>query len=272
VEGRVALVTGASRGIGAAIARRLAAEGATVALTARTLDHHPTLPGTLREVASAIQGDGGTAHAIPGDLTDPDSRAAVAARVRGEIGPVDILVNNAAASFYIPFAEISEKRFRIAFEVNVRAPFDLAQRVLPDMRAAGRGFILNISSRTAMHPAGPPFDAFAQTGGALLYGATKAALDRISVGLAAEMHADGIAVNSLSPVAAVMTPGAEALGVVSEAVAARAEPVEAMVEAALALCVPHDPMLTGRIAYSLPLLEELSRPVRSLDGRRTMEA
>jgi NAD(P)-dependent dehydrogenase (short-subunit alcohol dehydrogenase family) len=272
VEGRVALVTGASRGIGAAIARRLAAEGAAVAITARTVDPHPTLPGTLREVAELIRSDGGTALAIPGDLTDPGSRAAVAARVRDEMGPVDILVNNAAASFYLPFAEISEKRFRIAYEVNVRAPFDLAQRVLPDMRARGRGFILNISSRTATQPAGPPFGDFAQKGGALLYGSTKAALDRFSVGLAAEVFADGIAVNALSPVAAVMTPGAVALGVVPEAVAARAEPVEAMAEAALALCVPHDPMLTGRIAYSLPILEELSRPVRSLDGRRTVEA
>ena len=97
-----------------------------------------------------------------------------------------------------------------------------------------------------------------------MYGMTKAALDRFSTGLAGEMYAHGIAVNSMSPIGAVMTPGVVALGFVPQEAIDAAEPVEAMAEAALALCVPDAP--TGRVAYSLPLLEELGRPIRTLDG------
>jgi NAD(P)-dependent dehydrogenase (short-subunit alcohol dehydrogenase family) len=153
----------------------------------------------------------------------------------------------------------------VAFEVNVRAPFDLAQRVLADLRARGGGAIVNVSSDTAKPPR-PPFSEFDRSGGASLYGATKAALDRISVGLAAELAGDGIAVNSLSPVAAVLTPGVLALGVVPEAWRETAEPVECMAEAALALCERRDPPISGRILYSRPFLAELGRAVRALDG------
>lgn len=267
LEGRVALVTGASRGIGAAVAERFAAEGARVAVCARTEEAHPTLPGSLRETVQAIRARGGEAAAFRVDLVEPEDRARLVEAVRAAFGPVDVLVNNAAASFYRPFAEWSTRRFSVAFEVNVRAPFDLAQRLLPDLRARG-GVVLNISSATARHPQGPPYDRFAREGGDLLYGMTKAALDRMSTGLAAELHADGVAVNSLSPVAAVRTPGVEALGVVPEAFLAEAEPVEWMAEAALALCTPGAP--TGRVAFSGPLLEELGRTPRSLDGRRPL--
>ena len=266
LDGRVALVTGASRGIGEAIARRLAAEGAAVAVLARSLDAHPHLPGTLREVALRIAKAGGRAHAVAADLADPAARAAAVEEARSALGPIDILVNNGAAAFYIPFEKVSEKRFRVAFEVNVRAPFDLAQRVLPDMRARGRGWIVNVSSRGAQHPEGPPYADYDRSVGATLYGATKAALDRLSSGLAGELCDARIAVNSLAPVAAVLTPGVEALGVVPEAYRASAEPVEAMAEATLALCEPRDPLLTGRVLLSLPLLEQLGRPLRSLDG------
>ena len=172
-------------------------------------------------------------------------------------GSVDILVNNAAASFYRPFLEWTEKRFAVAFELNVRAPFDLAQRLLPAMKARGRGWVLNVSSRTAEHPAGPPYSEFHRHGGDLLYAMTKAALDRLSTGLAAEVHEHGIVVNSLAPVAAVLTPGVEALGVVPEEFRRTAEPVEVMAEAALALCSPGAP--TGRVTYSRDLLTELGR-------------
>jgi citronellol/citronellal dehydrogenase len=271
LEGRVALVTGASRGIGAAIARRLASEGAAVAVTARSVDTHPHLPGTLRETLAAIEGAGGRAVAIGADLMQPDDRARIVEEARAALGPIDVLVNNAAAAFYMPFAKVSEKRFRVAFEVNVRAPWDLAQRVVPDMEKQGRGCIVNISSDTARHPQGPPYGDFQRHGGAVLYGATKAALDRISAGLAAELFDAGIAVNSLSPVAAVLTPGVEALGVVPEEFRETAEPVEHLAEATLALCEPRDEPITGRVLFSAPLLEELGRPVRTLDGRGLLD-
>src|SRR5215211_7597280 len=98
-DGRVALVTGASRGIGAAIALRLAGEGAAVAVTARTLDEHPTLPGSLREVVDDIDALGAKAVAIPADLADGDARSRIVPEVESALGPVDILVNNAAAAF-----------------------------------------------------------------------------------------------------------------------------------------------------------------------------
>jgi citronellol/citronellal dehydrogenase len=197
-------------------------------------------------------------------MADPASRATLVERMEAELGAADILVSNAAASFYRRFDEWTERRFAIAFEVNVRAPFDLAQRVLPGMKSRGWGWILNISSRTAEHPAGPPFSDFHRLGGDLLYGMTKAALDRMSTGLAAEMYDAGVTVNSLAPVAAVLTPGVEALGVVPEDFRRTAEPVEAMAEAALALCSPGAP--TGRVAYSLEYLAEIGRVPRALDG------
>jgi NAD(P)-dependent dehydrogenase (short-subunit alcohol dehydrogenase family) len=254
----IALVTGGSRGIGAAIAERLAAEGADVAICARSLDSAPEhLGGTLQEVARRIERHGRRAAAIAADLTDPKSRASIVPTVREVLGDVDILVNNAAAAFYMPFEQYSPKRYQVAFEINVRAPFELAQQVIPAMRERKRGWILNISSATARPPKGPPFPDFDVHGGPLLYGMTKAALDRFSTGLAAETYADGIAVNALSPIAAVMTPGVAALGVVSADQAELLEPIELMVEAALALCTCDPRRMTGRIAYSRTLLREL---------------
>jgi NAD(P)-dependent dehydrogenase (short-subunit alcohol dehydrogenase family) len=269
--GRVALVTGGSRGIGAGIATRLAAEGAAVAVTARTLERHPRLPGSLTETVAGISAAGGTAIAIAADLSEPSSRPGIVAEVERRLGPVDILVNNAAAAYYMPVERVSEKRYRIAFELNVRAPFELMQLVLPGMRARRRGWILNVSSATAEPPAGPPFHPFHRLGGAVLYGSTKAALDRMSAGVAAEVYDDGVAVNSLAPVAAVRTPGVEALGMLPEDRPELIEPMEVMVEAALALVTGDPASFTGRIAYSRPLLEELGRTPRTLDGRQAFE-
>ena len=139
------------------------------------------------------------------------------------------------------------------------------------MIARKRGWILNISSATAFHPAKPPYIEWERSGGHHLYAASKAALDRMSTGLAAEFHAHGIAVNALAPVAAVITPGVEAMGVGKWIEPSMIEPVEAMAEAALALCSGDPAKLTGRVAYSLRFLEEIGRPIRTLDGRALHE-
>jgi citronellol/citronellal dehydrogenase len=270
LEGRVALVTGASRGIGAGIAQRFAAEGAAVAVTARTLDAEPNaaLPGSLREMVATIEAAGGRALAVQADLADADDRARVVPQVTSALGPVDILVNNAAAAFYLPTAEIPLRRRRLTFELNVHAPIDLAQAVLPAMRAKGAGWIVNISSATSKPPKGPPFDPGFKLGfTSTVYGASKAALERLTTGLAAELYADGVAVNNLAPVAAVRTPGADALvGDVLDANPEIVEPLELFVEAALALAVADPVSLTGRICFSRPLLQELGREYRELDG------
>lgn len=267
-EGQVALVTGASRGIGAAIAQRLAAAGAAVAAVARSLDSHPAeLRGTLRDTVSIIEAQGGRALAIQGDVCDARSRVQFVTRCQQELGPIDILVNNAAVGPYRPFESFTDRDFQLTYEANVHAPFALCQLVLEGMRRKKCGWMLNISSATAEHAKGPPFIPWEQRGGHMLYASSKAALNRFSTGLAAELYSDGIAVNALSPVAAVITPGLEAMGVSQFIEPSMIEPVEAMAEAALALCSGDPATLTGRVAYSLRLLEELGRPIRTLDGR-----
>jgi NAD(P)-dependent dehydrogenase (short-subunit alcohol dehydrogenase family) len=268
-EGRVAVVTGASRGIGAAIAYRLAAAGAAVALVGRTARPDPTgNAGSLVETAARIEDAGGRAHVVVADLSDGSlDRAAVVEDARAAFGPVDILVNNAAACFYLPYERVSARRYSVMFEVNVHAPWDLSRAVLPGMCERRRGWIVNISSRVAEHPVGPPFPPFHVEHGATLYGASKAALERLTTGLAAEVSPYGVAVNSLAPVAAVATPGAVAMDLVP-ADPAHVEPVEQMAEAALALCTGD---LTGRVVTSGALLAELGRAVHTLDGRARLD-
>jgi NAD(P)-dependent dehydrogenase (short-subunit alcohol dehydrogenase family) len=248
-----ALVTGASRGIGAAVAERLAAEGAAVAVTARTLEegtHH--LEGSLTSTVAAIEAGGGRAVAIVADLTDADDRARIVPEAVAALGSIDILVNNAAAAFYLPTAEMPLKRRRLLFELNVHASVDLTQAVIPGMRERGRGWIVNISSATSRQPKGPPADRGHRLGTtSTMYGASKAALERITAGLAAELHADGIAVNSVAPVAGVRTPGAEILvGDVFDANPAMVEELDYFVDAVLVLCTCDPTTYTGRILSS----------------------
>lgn len=262
--GRRAVVTGASRGIGAAVAERLAADGAAVALVARTLDQHDHLSGTLRATAERIAGRGAVAVPVVADLADEGSRALVvpeAVELLG--GPIDILVNNAAAAMYGDPSTLSLRRRRVLVEVNVHAPLDLAQAVVPAMRERGEGWIVNVSSGTARLLDGPPYErpeAAAMTS----YGASKAALNRISNGLAAELWGHGVRVNTIEPRAAVYTEGAEAL-VGSSLRADQIEPLETMVEAVVALC-DCDTTVTGRSFVSLDLLAQWGIEVQSVAG------
>ncbi len=266
LEGRTALVTGASRGIGREIARRFAAEGARVVVTARSLDRAPEhLGGTLAGLVEEIRAEGGWSFAVAADLADPSSRSDLHARAVEALGaPIDVLVNNAAAAFYLPFLRYSDNRYRVAMEVNLHAPWDLCRLVIPAMQRRGRGWIVNLSSATARLPDGPPFDDYARRFGSILYGTTKAALNRFTRGLAAEMQVHGIAVNSVEPIAAVRTPGVEALGI--DTTHTVVETLACMAEAALALATADPAHLTGRIAQATPLLEELGRPTHPAPG------
>jgi NAD(P)-dependent dehydrogenase (short-subunit alcohol dehydrogenase family) len=261
LDGRVALVTGASRGIGEAIARRFADEGAAVAVTARTEQQRDErLPGTIHDTVASIREAGGTAIAIRADLAQPEERTRLVDDATNQLGPPDILVNNAAVTWFLPTTEFPESKFRIMFEVQVRAPFELAQLVIPGMRMRNRGWILNISSGAARHPQGPPFPV-RRTG--TVYGMVKAAIERFSTGLAAEVYDDGIAVNALSPSRVVATPGVMLHRLIPDGAIAEAEPVDVMAEAALVLCSGDPKAMTGRIDYSQELLSELGHPIPS---------
>ncbi len=257
-EGRVALVTGASKGgTGTAIALRLAAEGAKVAITARSVEG-------LEQTKRRIDDMGAEACVIPCDLSVPaGGRADLIARAEEELGPIDILVNNAAVNGYEPFETTTVEALERCLQVNLWAPWELMREVVAGMRARGQGWILNLTSFAAELPPGPPFPTNKPATAGFQYGASKAALNRLTVAAAGECEGEGIAVNALSPQAAIATPGLVAAGWIDEVMF---EPLDTMAEAALALCTGDPAVLTGRIAYSLQLLVELRRQVYSLDG------
>jgi NAD(P)-dependent dehydrogenase (short-subunit alcohol dehydrogenase family) len=266
--GKVALVTGASRGIGKAIATRLAAEGAAVAVCSRPTPGLGHL-GTLERAADELRAAGATVLAVPFDLGDPsEDRSQLVDGVEAELGPVDILVNNAAAGGYKPFLDWTDGAIDHVLQLNLWAPWHLVRRVLPGMRERRRGWIVNISSASAIPPAGPPFPPTAPAALGTVYGGTKAMLDRWTASLAAEVVDDGIAANTLAPQAAAAT---EVLLEYSDLPEELYEPLETMAEAALVLATADPGRLTGRITYSLELLAELDRPTRDLQGDAVLD-
>ena len=262
---RNVIVTGASRGIGAALAERLAAEGAGVAVVARTLDAHDHLAGSLQETLARCRRHGARVEAIAADLTDVESRATIIPRALELFGGrIDVLVNNAAAAIYQPTLTMPLKRRRIMFEVNVHAPADLAQAVIPAMAERGEGWIVNLSSASARHQFGRPKALQKPPPYIGVYGASKAALNRLTVAFAAELQGSGVRINTVEPRAVVRSEGSDAL--LGDSLPAEYyEPMEAMVEGVLALCdCPAD--WNGGVHVSLDLLAALGRTVMTLDG------
>jgi NAD(P)-dependent dehydrogenase (short-subunit alcohol dehydrogenase family) len=262
-EGRVALVTGASKGgTGTAVAIRLAAEGARVAITARTVEG-------LEQTRQRIEEIGGVCLVLPADLSDPaGGRRELVPRTEAELGPVDILVNDAYTSGNMPFDELTAESLEYSLQMNFLAPWELMKAVVPGMRERGRGWIVNLTTLMAELPPGPPFPYIAK--GMMQYGASKAALNRLTVAAAVECEGQGIAVNGLSPVATISTAVIMSRPA-PEGYQSLYEPLETMAEAALALCSCDPARVTGRIAFSLQLLEELNRPVYDLYGENLLD-
>ncbi len=252
-DGKIALVTGGSRGLGKGIAQRFAAEGATVAITARTMDPDPKYQGSLRETCEEINAAGGTAIAVQADLSDTDDRERLFAEVIERVGAPDVLVNNAAVTFLRPLDGFPAKRARLMMEMHVIAPLHLTQMAIKAMRERGRGWILNLTSVAGDLPAGPPFSDFDTTAGFGMYGTVKAGLNRLTMSLAAELYDAGIAVNAAAPSNPVATPGAGTLDLAKT----DTEDIELITETVFILCTGDPKTMTGRIVKTQPFLREI---------------
>ena len=258
LDGKVAIVTGASRGIGAEISRLFAKEGAQVVCVARTLkegDH--ILEGSLELTCAQIRESGGEATAIAANISLPEDCERLVEETKAAYGPADVLVNNAALTYFIPIKDYPLNRWLRTWSVNVHAPFLLSQLVLPDMIEAKGGSIVNISSSSAIGPGRAPYDENARKDIAeTCYGAQKAALERFTQGLALEVYEYGVSVTCLSPSVVVPTPGTLYHKLVSSMDDPKGEHPELMAKATLLLATEPQEKITGRVTYTQEILKE----------------
>jgi NAD(P)-dependent dehydrogenase (short-subunit alcohol dehydrogenase family) len=266
LDGTVAVITGASRGLGHDMALGFAAEGAAVALAARTVEPTGELPGSLAETTEEIRSRGGVAEAFVCDVRAEADLVALVEGTRERLGPIDVLVNNAALTIpgrpgTMPAApsestgvpgllDFPLRAYQRAFEVNTWSAYRLMQLVLPDMVAAGHGSVINISSDAAHFPGQGPWE---HTGHALTYayGGSKAALEHLTQCAAYEFAPAGIAINALLTSRAMDTPGVRVM--MSGYAAA---PTETFVEAAVRLAVAKPEEVTGQSVYHEDLLSD----------------
>ena len=255
LDGKVVIVTGASRGIGKAIAELFAQEGGKIICSARTLKEgaHP-LEGSLETTVAGIKQAGNEATAVTCDVSSEDECEKLIAETKKIYGPCDVLVNNAALTYFIPVKDFPTKRWMRSFQVNLHAPFMLSRLVLQDMIARKRGAILNISSGAAIGPGRGPYKKEEVRMGHVCYGAEKAAMERMTQGLASEVFEDNISVTCLSPSEVVATPGTVYHHLVETP--QDGEPIEYMARAALLLVTESVNKITGRVTYSQELLKE----------------
>lgn len=196
LEGKVAIVTGASRGLGEYCAVGYAREGAKVAIAARTTEEKdPRLPGTIYHTAELVEQAGGEALPVLCNVADNESVENMTQQVLDKWGQIDILMTNAAVQPPGFVSTIQIRHWELEFKVNVHGPFYCIRAALPTMLERGSGNIINISSVAA------------RAGGGSHYGATKRAIESMTIGLANEVKDKGIAVNCLKPVGGIETPG-----------------------------------------------------------------
>ncbi|CAN5838312.1 3-oxoacyl-ACP reductase FabG [soil metagenome] len=278
LEGRTAIVTGASRGLGRATALALAREGAAVAVVARTEQvWDDRLPGTIGETVAQIEAAGGRAVAVRADLLDREHIPRLIDQARAALGPITLLVNNAAFTApgrpptpgaapkatkpaqthrdWPPFVGTPLTAFRRHFEIAVFAAYELMQLTAPDMIDAGGGAMINISSVASRVPGSGPFADF--SGGVLPgYGGSKAALEHLTSSAAYDLQRRNISVNALSPSQPMMTPGLSYYRTDFEDKGSEDEFAEAVVRLALV-----DPaQVTGRTVGHLDVLNGSYRP------------
>ncbi len=268
LDGKVAIVSGASRGLGKAIAQLFAAEGAKVVCSARTLNEGDRVfPGSLNTTVSEIQKAGGTALAVQTQVAEEEDCIRLVETAKQTFGPVDVLVND--ARYMSPFFLIKDcplKHWVRSFAVNVQAAFVLSREVLPDMIERRSGAIINISSGAARGPGRGPYPHSSdfntdikfrstETRSRTMYGATKAALERFTQGLAEEVYQYGITVAAVSPSLAVPTPRGVYYGRIVPN-DPETEPPDMMARATLLLATEPLDKVTGRVTYSQAILKE----------------
>ncbi|MFL5257570.1 MAG: SDR family NAD(P)-dependent oxidoreductase [Rhodopila sp.] len=258
LTGKVAVVTGASRGIGQQISELFASEGARIVCAARTMNEgeHRMLEGSLTRTVDLIRKAGGEATPVVADVSSETDCIALIETARTAYGPVDILVNNAALNYYLPTETYPTNRWVRCFQINVHAPFILAKEVLKDMIPRRSGAIVNISSGAAIGPGRGPYEDKIVRGG-VMYGATKAALERFTQGLAQEVaQYDGITAAAVSPSQVVPTPGTIHHKLVTGVDDPKGEPPILMARAALLLASEGADKVNGRVTYSQQILKE----------------
>jgi citronellol/citronellal dehydrogenase len=244
LDGRVVIVTGASRGIGKGLAIGLAAEGAAVVCAARTVSEEAGgLPGTIHATVDAITEQGGTARAVRCDIGVEADIVELVRRTVDEYGRIDVLLNNAMAPTRGAFDDTTVEMWDESMRVNVRSLFVSCREVVPHMAAIGGGSIINMSSGGAAHEATammPP--------GYVTYVVAKAAMERFSSGLAPELASRGIAVNALRPGAVKTELATLELGEDNDW--SQWTTPDAVVPATLFLAQQRAPGFTGRIVNS----------------------
>jgi len=257
LEGKVVVVTGASRGIGAEIARVFAQEGGKVVCAARTLKEgdHP-LEGSLEKTVSDINEAGGDAKPVTVNISLQEDCERLFTETHELYGNVDVLVNNAALTYFLPVRDYPINRWMRSWAVNFHAPFILSQLALEDMIPNGSGSIVNISSGAAIGPGRGPYADVPANSGGTCYGAEKAALERFTQGLAQEVYGDRISVTCVSPSQVVPTPGTVFHNLVTGMDDPRGEHPELMAKAALLLATEPVEKVSGRVTYSQQILKE----------------
>jgi citronellol/citronellal dehydrogenase len=244
LDGYVAVVTGASRGIGKATAIELGAYGATVVVASRTEQKRERLPGTIADTAAQIEAVGGTALAIRTDLSREEDIDVLVDRTMSEFGRCDLLVNNAAftgRALFLPIWEMNREQFELQVAVNLTAPFLLTKRFGEHMKARGEGRVVNLVSGVSADGALPGLG-----GPGCAYGTTKGALALLTESLAKELAPHGIAIVALQPGFVLTELMAD--GLYNDAPATLAIPMSVPASVVAWLAAHNDPMsLSGRI-------------------------
>jgi NAD(P)-dependent dehydrogenase (short-subunit alcohol dehydrogenase family) len=243
LDGKVAFVAGASRGIGATIAEALAREGAAVAVAARS-EQEGKVGGTIYAVADRITSAGGRALAVTCDVTSEESVEAAVTQTVSEFGGIDILIANAGVLWLGPIESTPLKRWQLCLNVNLTGVFLVTKAVIPHVKAGGGGSLIAITTTGVTMT----------DHGSNAYWVSKAGVERLYLGLAADLKADNIAVNCLSPSRVVLTEGWQAGGGGGEIPPEMVEPPEAMANAAVLLAHQDASGITGTIQRSEQLL------------------